>query len=60
MMQDVKAYRWTESAIDCYRLGCNCSRCPTYQLITHQKCRMKYTVIALVRDIGVPDVPENE
>ena len=48
---------WTLSAIDCYNLGCNCSKCNLYKIYFsdgHVKCRMKNTVIELVRRLGTP------
>lgn len=54
-----KYSRWTRSAKDCYFLGCICSLCPVYQIIG-KKCRMKQTVLALVRKLGKPNKEENE
>lgn len=56
---------WTPSAIDCYKLGCVCSRCNLNKLYFADsifRCRMKETVIELVRKIGAPaeDEEENE
>lgn len=48
---------WTPTAIDCYRLGCVCSKCNLYKIYFAQsnyKCRMKETVIELVRRCGIP------
>ena len=48
---------WTESAKDCYFLGCNCAKCNLYKLYfkyKNYKCKMKDTVIELVRQIGIP------
>ena len=47
---------WTPTAIDCYRLGCRCSKCNLYKLyFQNSKCRMKETVMELVRLYGKPD-----
>lgn len=49
--------KWTQSAIDCYNIGCQCSKCGLYHLIfknSESKCVMKHTVIELVRKIGIP------
>jgi hypothetical protein len=49
--------KWTPTAIDCYLLGCSCSKCNIYKIYfynTEMRCRMKDTVIELVRRIGVP------
>ena len=51
------AKNWTPSAIDCYKLGCSCSKCNLYKIyFEHQffKCKMKETVIELVRKFGIP------
>ena len=50
---------WTPAAVDCYMLGCSCSRCylnKIYFLPSGFKCRMKDTVIELVRKLGAPEV----
>ena len=52
---------WTNTAIDCYELGCNCSKCNLYKIYFTGKvfkCRMKETVIELVRRLGKPAVAE--
>ena len=48
---------WTPTAVDCYAIGCSCSKCNLYKLYfanSDGKCRMKDTVIELVRRLGVP------
>ena len=48
---------WTPTAIECYRLGCNCSKCNIYKIYFEDslfKCKMKETVIELVRKTGTP------
>ncbi len=54
---------WTPTAIDCYKLGCMCSRCNLYKIYFSKgnvRCRMKETVIELVRKFGAPEgVEEN-
>ena len=55
------AKRWTPTAIDCYKLKCECTKCNLYKLFFKdgvQKCRMKETVIELMRLHGAPDVRE--
>ena len=52
---------WTQSAIDCYNLGCNCSLCNINKLYFSKsvyKCMMKNTVIELVRKLGKPQEEE--
>ena len=48
---------WTNTAVDCYLLGCNCSKCNLYKIYFKKnifKCKMKDTVIELVRKLGKP------
>lgn len=54
---------WTSAAIDCYMLGCSCYKCnlnKIYFLNSNFKCKMKETVIELVRRYGIPDEIKNE
>ena len=55
--------KWTPTAIDCYRLGCNCSKCNLYKIYFSEsiyKCQMKTVVLKLVRTIGIPDLSRVE
>ena len=55
--------QWTPTAVDCYLLGCTCSKCFLYQIYfldSGIKCRMKDVVIELVRKFGKPEFVENE
>ena len=48
---------WTPTARDCYFIGCRCSKCNLYKIYfkdSNIKCKMKETVIELVRNIGAP------
>lgn len=54
MFSDVSLRRWTQSARDCYFRGCICSGCPIYEIL-ETKCRMKQTVLELVRKFGKPE-----
>ncbi len=54
---ETTAKNWTQSAIDCYEIGCRCSVCNLHRLYFKNsffKCRMKETVIELVRKNGIP------
>lgn len=54
---------WTPTAIECYNLGCSCSKCninKIYFTNTNSKCKMKETVIELVRKLGAPEVNNYE
>ena len=53
------AKNWTPTAIDCYKLGCKCTKCNLYKLYFKDsifKCKMKEIVIELVRTVGLPDL----
>ena len=55
--------KWTPTAVDCYEMGCNCSKCNLYKIYfskSNYKCQMKYTVLKLVRTIGIPEDLKNE
>ena len=48
---------WTQTAVECYELGCCCSKCSLYKIYfspSKIRCRMKDTVIELVRRLGAP------
>ena len=47
---------WTPTAIDCYSIGCCCYKCNLYKIYFNKgtRCRMKETVIELVRKFGAP------
>lgn len=54
---NASAQNWTKAAIECYMLGCNCSKCPTAEYV--KNCRMKQSVIQLVARFGVSKkIPE--
>lgn len=47
------AEKWTPTAIDCYKLGCNCSKCHI-NMIMETQCYMKAVVVELVKKLGRP------
>lgn len=54
---------WTPTAIDCYSLGCYCSKCNLHKIYfadSEFRCRMKDTVIELVRKYGAPKKENHE
>lgn len=53
--------RWTPSAIECYKIGCQCSKCNLLDNLelTKAQCRMKIAVFELVRKLGAPNVAKN-
>jgi len=57
---DIPNYkRWTRTAIFCYERGGNCRGCPIKNIM-ETECKMKYSVIQLVRNIGKPKGNEYE
>ena len=54
----LKVRRWTTTAIECYKRGCNCEGCFYTDFFnkSSQKCQMKASVLELVRVLGKPDV----
>ena len=54
---------WTPSSIDCYKPCCRCSACNLHKAYFENsifKCKMKETVIELVRKLGAPNIIEEE
>lgn len=52
MLNNNYVKQWTKTAIECYQRGCVCKGCPMSNLET--PCRMKGSVIELVRKFGAP------
>lgn len=50
---------WTQSSIDCYLIGCNCSICKLKKIM-NAKCQMKQVVVELVKKFGAPNVERND
>lgn len=49
--------RWTKTAIECYKRGCNCKGCYIPRLYFQQyqqACHAKIAVLATVRKFGIP------
>ena len=56
MIPVTKKYRyWTPGAIECYQRGCVCEGCLTGQIM-EQHCRMKSSVIQLLKTLGPPKI----
>ena len=53
--QIAEPQNWTKSAVECYLIGGQCQICPVYKIIK-DKCKMKGTVLMLVRKLGKPTV----
>ena len=58
MGRAVAVRRWTQTALECYKRGCNCEGCfyKDFFSSSSQKCQMKASVLELVRVIGTPNV----
>ena len=58
MGRAVAVRRWTPTALECYKRGCNCEGCFNRDFFSGsaQKCQMKASVLELVRVIGTPNV----
>ena len=58
MGRAVAVRRWTTTALECYKRGCNCEGCFYSDFFSgsSQKCQMKASVLELVRVIGTHDV----
>ena len=54
----VAVRRWTPTALDCYKRGCNCEGCFYKDFFSgsSQKCQMKASVLELVRVLGTPNI----
>lgn len=50
----IKLKRWTPAAVQCYQRGCVCKGCFYEEFFTADKCRMKSSVMELVRQLGAP------
>lgn len=57
-MSNSSKIHWTESAIECYKRGYDCIGCPTQELISI-KCRMKESVLKLIKTKGLPPKDDN-
>ena len=44
---------WTQSAIDCYNIDCNCEKCFLHQVL-NSECKMYEVVSMLIRKFGKP------
>lgn len=54
MFRDASPMRWTPSAVDCYFRGCICKGCPIQEILGN-RCRMKQSVLKLVKKFGKPE-----
>lgn len=53
MIVEQERNRWTIASIMCYERGCVCEGCK-YRECLESECKMKESVLGLVREVGVP------
>ena len=54
-ISDSITQNWTEQAIECYRLKCDCSRCSISKGSYSFVCQMPKVLDALTKTLGKPD-----
>jgi len=47
---------WTEQALECYSIGCNCQKCSLKNGNYSFKCQMPKVIDSLINIIGKPQV----
>lgn len=55
LISDSIVQNWTPSALDCYKLNCECVKCPIAHRHYSFKCKMNQIVDILLETKGVPD-----
>jgi hypothetical protein len=50
---------WTEQAIECYRVKCDCSRCSIARGSYSFVCQMPKVLDALIKTLGEPEAKVN-
>ena len=55
VISDSIVQNWTPSALDCYKVNCECSRCPISKRHYSFKCKMSEIVQILLETKGLPD-----
>lgn len=55
VISDSIVQNWTPSALDCYRIGCDCTVCPIALGNYSFKCKMNHIVNALLKTYGAPN-----
>lgn len=53
-ISDSITQNWTEQAIECYRLNCDCSNCSVAKGNYSFVCQMPKVIDALIKSIGIP------
>ena len=54
LVSDSIVQNWTQSAIDCYQINCDCSKCQIALGGYSFKCKMKNIVEILLKTKGIP------
>ena len=55
IISDSIVQNWTPSALDCYKINCECTVCPIAHRHYSFKCKMKEIVEVLLQTKGLPD-----
>ena len=55
LISDSIVQNWTPSALDCYKINCECALCPIAHRHYSFKCKMKEIVKILLQTKGLPD-----
>lgn len=54
-ISDSITQNWTEQALECYRLNCNCAECSIAKGNYSFVCQMPKVLDALIKSLGKPD-----
>lgn len=54
-ISDSITQNWTEQAIECYKLNCDCSRCSVSKGNYSFVCQMPKVLDALIKSLGKPE-----
>ena len=55
VISDSIVQNWTQQALECYKINCNCDICPITKAKYSFKCQMKHIVDILLKTQGLPD-----
>lgn len=55
VISDSIVQNWTVTALECYKINCNCAICPITKARYSFKCQMKHIVDILLKTRGIPD-----
>ena len=47
---------WTEQALECYSIGCNCKMCSLRNGNYSFKCQMPIVIDILIKNLGEPNI----